>query len=115
MSTNRRHLECDGRDIYDVHLVHAVARINCRFRSREKSRAFPSRHLRCTRLLFGGFCVPRYSPGRVFTLTFVTRFGLFSWCLGMLLRDLCPLHRCRILKVNFATGATGHCHQMQRH
>ena len=27
----------------------------------------------------------------------------------------CPLHRCRILKVNFATGATGHCHQMQRH
>ena len=88
MSTNRLHLECDGRDIYDVHLLHAVARINCRFRSREKSRAFPSRHLRCTRLLFGWFCVPRCFPGRVFTLTFVTRPALFSWRFGTLLGDI---------------------------
>ena len=85
MSTNRPHEECDGRDISDVHLLHAVARINCRFRSREKNRAFPSQHLRCTRLLFR---LVLCSPGRVFALTCVTRPALFSWCFGNLRWDI---------------------------
>ena len=54
-------------------------------------------------------------PGTRVHIDFCDTPRFLQLVFGQLMVGHCPLHRCRVLKVNFATGATGHCHQMQRH
>jgi hypothetical protein len=61
-----------------------------------------------------GFVFPGALGARVH-IDFCDTLWSLQLVFGHVVAGHCPLHRCRILKVNFATGATGHCHQMQRH
>ena len=54
-------------------------------------------------------------PGTRVHIDFCDTLWSLQLVFGHVVAGHCPLHCCRILKVNFATGATGHCHQMQRH
>ena len=106
--------KCDDGDTF----CRAILALGCahllshlrRFRSRGKSRALPLPHLRCTRLLVSCFWVPR-DACHIFSCD-TARFQLVCW---HVVAGHCPLHRCRMLKAKFATGATGQPRQMPHH
>jgi hypothetical protein len=106
--------KCDDGDTF----CRAILALGCahllshlrRFRSRGKSRALPLPHLRCTRLLVSCFWAPRDACH--ISSCDTARSQLVCW---HVVAGHCPLHRCRILKAKFATGATGQPRQMPHH